>query len=135
MSVALAYERNRLRKCGLNGACVFNPSSRTMQPEALVFDVSTPEKIAKARLSSTLFNAAMNKLCGEFNVSPDWPGFDVLTLDPRLTDHNDRLIELKSSGVASRMQDMTWNEVEDCDFQCASRSLLSLFSGESQIGP
>ncbi len=110
MSVALAYERNRLRKSGLEDATVFDPSSSTMQPEALVFDVSTPEKIAKARLSSTLFNVAMNKLWVEFHVSPEWPGFDVLTLDPRFTDCGDRLIELKSSGVASRIQDMTWNE-------------------------
>ena len=110
MSVVLTYERNRLRKRGLNDACVFDPSCKTLQPGALVFDVSTPEKVARARSLSTLFKAAMNKLSVEFKVSLDWPGFDVLTLDPNLAEYCDRLIELKSSGVASRVQDMTWNE-------------------------
>jgi hypothetical protein len=46
----------------------------------------------------------------EFGVSPEWPGFDILSLDPRREEVPDRLIELKSSGVDARMQEMSWNE-------------------------
>src|SRR5205823_1727677 len=77
---------------------------------ALVFDISSPGKIVRARMASPDFNSAMNRLHREFGVSLEWPGFDVLTLDSRLPDVLDRLIELKSSGVTSRMQEMTWNE-------------------------
>jgi hypothetical protein len=110
MSVALAFERNRLRRSGLHSADVFDPSIESTQPNALVFDISTPDRIARARTSSVQFDSAMKRLHSEFNISPEWPGFDVLTLDPRLPDLLDRLVELKSSGVASRMQEMTWNE-------------------------
>jgi hypothetical protein len=110
MSVALAYELNRLRRSGLNSACIFDPSIGSIQPDALVFDISTPDRISKARVASVKFDSAMKELHSEFGISPEWPGFDVLTLDPRLPYLSDRLIELKSSGVASRTQDMTWNE-------------------------
>jgi hypothetical protein len=110
MSVTLAYERNRLRRAGLGNAKIFNPALESPQAEALVFDVSSPDRIAKARLASVRFDAAMEVLTGDFEVSTDWPGFDVLTLDPVHANLIDRLIELKSSGVASRTQDMTWNE-------------------------
>ena len=110
MTVALAFERNRLRKSGISDAQIFDPENNGDQSNALVFDLSTPDRIARARLASGKFNSAMNTLKDEFGVSPDWPGFDVLTLDPRVPDLLDRLIELKSSGVASRVQEMTWNE-------------------------
>jgi hypothetical protein len=38
------------------------------------------------------------------------PGFDILSLDPRREGTIDRLIELKSSGVSARVQEMSWNE-------------------------
>jgi hypothetical protein len=38
------------------------------------------------------------------------PGFDILTLNPHRGDSLDRLIELKSSGVQARLQEMSWNE-------------------------
>jgi hypothetical protein len=110
MSVALAYERNRLRRSGLTSACIFDPSIGSTMHDAFVFDISNPDKIAKARVASVQFDSAMRQLHSEFKISPEWPGFDVLTLDPRLPNISDRLIELKSSGLASRMQDMTWNE-------------------------
>jgi hypothetical protein len=110
MSVALVFERKRLRRSGLHSAEIFDPSVGSTQPNALVFDISTPDKIAQARAASVEFDSAMNKLHSEFSISLEWPGFDVLTLDPRLPDLLDRLIELKSSGVASRIQEMTWNE-------------------------
>jgi hypothetical protein len=40
----------------------------------------------------------------------EWPGFDVLTLNPANKDEVDRVIELKSSGVCSRFQEISWNE-------------------------
>jgi hypothetical protein len=110
MSVVLAFERNRLRRSGLYSADVFDPSIGSIQPNALVFDISTPDRIAQARTASLEFDSAMNKLHNDFGISLEWPGFDVLTLDLRLPDRLDRLIELKSSGVASRIQEMTWNE-------------------------
>jgi hypothetical protein len=110
MTVALAFERNRLRKSGIHDAQIFDPSANGDQPNAVVFDLSTPDRIARARIASAKFNSAMNTLQDKFGVSPDWPGFDVLTLDPQAPDLLDRLIELKSSGVASRIQEMSWNE-------------------------
>ena len=62
-----------------------------------------------ARSQSNLFNAAIIWL-QQFGVVPDWPGFDILTLDARLPQAVDRMIELKSSGVTSRVQEMPWNE-------------------------
>lgn len=38
-----------------------------------------------------------------------YPGFDILTVDPETHDI-DRLIELKSSGLAIRKVGITWNE-------------------------
>jgi hypothetical protein len=110
MRVALAFERNRLRRSGLQSAEVFDPSIDETQPGAVVFDTSQPDRIARARGASVEFNLAMNRLYSEFGISPDWPGFDILTLDPRTPESLDRLIELKSSGIASRIQEMTWNE-------------------------
>lgn len=110
MWVTLSFERNRLRRAGLASAEIFDPSIDTAQPKALVFDVSSPEKIACARALSTSFATAMERLRQGFQVSVEWPGFDVLTLDPRLSEGLDRLIELKSSGVTSQFQEMSWNE-------------------------
>jgi hypothetical protein len=86
MTVALAFERNRLRKSGIHDAQIFDPSANGEQPNAVVFDLSTPDKIARARIASAKFNWAMNTLQNKFGVSPDWPGFDVLTLDPQAPD-------------------------------------------------
>lgn len=110
MWVAMSFERNRMRRSGLKNAEIFDHSNQALQPEALIFDVSTPDKIASARKFSTLFDASIRHICDNFSVSTEWPGFDVLTLDSRLAHHLDRLIELKSSGVASRVQEMSWNE-------------------------
>jgi hypothetical protein len=110
MSVALSYEQSRLRRLGFLNASVFDPSNEHNQPDVLIFDISSASKIAKARYASGLFDTAIEKLQREHGISPEWPGFDILTLDPRLPNLPDRLIELKSSGVASRIQEMTWNE-------------------------
>ena len=110
MWVALSFEQGRLRRAGLPEARVFDSESATAENHALVFNVSKPELVESARRKSNAFNAAMTWLHEKFGVVPDWPGFDILTLDPRAPDTVDRMIELKSSGVASRIQEMTWNE-------------------------
>jgi hypothetical protein len=109
MWVALAFEQSRLRRSGMAQAAVFDSMVATGQEQALVFNVSKPELVESARSKSNLFNSAIAWL-QHLGVVPDWPGFDILTLDTRLPQHVDRMIELKSSGVASRMQEMTWNE-------------------------
>ncbi|MSP74387.1 MAG: DUF3883 domain-containing protein [Myxococcales bacterium] len=110
MWVALSFEQGRLRRAGLPEARVFDSESATVENQGLVFNVSKPELVESARRKSTAFDAAMTWLHEKFGVVPDWPGFDILTLDPRAPDSVDRMIELKSSGVASRIQEMTWNE-------------------------
>src|SRR5439155_13054440 len=109
MAIALAYERNRLRKAGLT-AEIFDLVAGTNQAEALVFDTSTPAAIDRARTLSRRLDTMMRRLRKEFGISLEWPGFDVLSLDPRQGEFPDRLIELKSSGTDARMQEMSWNE-------------------------
>jgi hypothetical protein len=110
MWVALSFERGRLRRSGLPEAEIFDGENRDTVKQAFVFDVSNPESVEIARSKSPDFSAAMTWLHQSFGVVPDWPGFDILTLDPREPNHVGRMIELKSSGVASRVQEMTWNE-------------------------
>lgn len=110
MWVALSFEQGRLRRGGLSEAKVFDSESATADADVLVFNVSKPELVESARSKSNQFHAAMSWLHDTFGVVPDWPGFDILTLDPQAPNSVDRMIELKSSGVASRVQEMTWNE-------------------------
>ncbi len=109
MYVALAFERNRLRLEGVSDAEIFDLSHRDDQPDALVFDVSTLNAVARARASSKPFEDAFAVL-EKHGLSVQAPGFDILTLNPNRVDHLDRLIELKSSGVSARLQEMSWNE-------------------------
>jgi len=110
MWVALSFEQGRLRDAGLPEAQIFDDENLETLEHALVFDVSNPEMVEIARSKSPNFSAAMTWLHQKFGIVPDWPGFDILTLDLRQPNHVDRMIELKSSGVASRIQEMTWNE-------------------------
>jgi hypothetical protein len=110
MWVVLSFEQGRLRRAGLPEARVFDADSAAIDDHALVFDISKPELVESARRKSKAFNTAMTWLHQEFGIVPDWPGFDILALDPRAPNSVGRLIELKSSGVASRIQEMTWNE-------------------------
>ncbi|MBL7044307.1 MAG: DUF3883 domain-containing protein [Pirellulaceae bacterium] len=109
MWVVLSFEKGRLRRSGLADATIFDVFGSASQDNALLFDVSNPEFVENARSKSNRLNDALNWL-HQFGVVPDWPGFDILTLDNRLPHGVDRMIELKSSGVASRVQEMTWNE-------------------------
>ncbi|MEO1936561.1 MAG: DUF3883 domain-containing protein, partial [Myxococcales bacterium] len=73
------------------------------------------EAIVRARQSCPRFDAALRSLVDQHGTSAEYPGFDILSLntselspDPFLS--ISRLIELKSSGVRARVQEMTWNE-------------------------
>jgi hypothetical protein len=114
MSLAIRYEHLRLSQ--VHPKCtIFNSQNRETWCNALVFDVSTPEAIDMARQSCPTFFTALRSLVDQYGLSAEYPGFDILSLntlgptpDPFLS--IDRLIELKSSGVQARVQEMTWNE-------------------------
>ena len=95
------------------------------QPHALVFDVSSPDRIARARWCSPCFDATLCRLQKDFGVSPEWPGCDLIALDSR-GEVVDRLIELKSSGVDAHIQEMTWNEWQVAAGEMRSRFFLYL---------
>ena len=119
MYVSMTFERIRLQSLGLTTAQVFDYSREEQQPHALVFDVSGPECIEFARKHSSVFDTTMTKLKTDYHISCEWPGFDILTINPQLEHKYDRLIELKSSGVSARTQGMSWNE-----WKCAQNSKL-----------
>jgi hypothetical protein len=110
MAIALSYELMRLRKGRSTEATVFDQALSEAQPNALVFDVSSPICIAKARAACEHFDAAFRRLIQVHGVTAEWPGVDIVTLNPVEKEAVDRLIELKSSGVNSRVQEMSWNE-------------------------
>ena len=109
MNVALTFERNRLQREGLSDAEVLSRADEGEQARAVVFDVSTLAAIERARACSKLFRDAFAVL-ETHGLSVYAPGFDILTLNPRRPQSLDRLIELKSSGVNARLQEMSWNE-------------------------
>jgi hypothetical protein len=109
MAVVLTYERSRLRRTGVPQAMIFDSSSKEEQPHAMVFDVTQPSHIELARSLCRQFDSVFRQLEAH-GVSAEWPGFDVLSLNPTQASGFDRLIELKSSGVSSLVQEMSWNE-------------------------
>ena len=109
MHVALTYERNRLRRESLADAEIFDSQYGAEQPTAVVFDVSTLESLATARDFSPTFREAFANLERQ-GISSQAPGFDILTLNHHRPNGIDRIIELKSSGVNARLQEMSWNE-------------------------
>lgn len=110
MAIVMSYELSRLRKAGALEVTMFDPEHEGPQPNAVVFDVSSPSRIAVARARCSHFDSAFRKLVEAHGVPAEWPGFDVITLSPDNKVDPDRLIELKSSGVCARVQDMSWNE-------------------------
>lgn len=108
MAVAISFECRRLRSAGWTEAGVYDPDTEP-NAHAYVFDVSTKEAIDAARQGSARFGAALDWLAAK-GLKPLSPGFDVLTLDPAGDPVPQRLIELKSSGVNARLQEMSWNE-------------------------
>ena len=106
----MLFRSTRLHALGLTTAEIFDLSREQQQPHALIFDVSSPERIELARKYSSIFDSTMTRLKSEHRISCEWPGFDILTLNPTIEHKYDRLIELKSSGVSARTQGMSWNE-------------------------
>ena len=107
--IAIAYELNRLTKGGGSVAVIAHGEIDGTN-DSLVVEVHTPQAIAQAiaqaiELSSHVKRAM--KTLEALNVSNLYPGFDLLSIrDGRI----DRLIELKSSAVDARVQEMSWNE-------------------------
>jgi hypothetical protein len=108
MFVAMNYEVNRLA-ADLPSASIFDPAVKADQPDACVFDISSPALIALARRHSAVFEEAMQQLIAS-GVHDQHPGCDIMTVRADASDPIDRLIELKSSGQHARTQAMTWNE-------------------------
>jgi hypothetical protein len=109
MFIAMTYERNRLRRQGLPNAEIFEPALDQDQPDARVFDISSPPLISRASERSPVFRRALEYL-HENGVDTQHPGCDILTIGPDPGSPVDRCIELKSSGLHARTQAMTWNE-------------------------
>jgi hypothetical protein len=110
MWIAMSFECNRLKQSGIANAKILDLSWDIEQPDAVVFDLTKPDKIELGRKLSKPLDQALKYLHKQFGVSLEWPGFDVMSIDPSLPNLIDRLIELKSSGVASRVLEMSWNE-------------------------
>lgn len=134
MTLVRRYERVRLLQTNSDCA-VFDSDDQSTFETALVFDVSEPHLIADARRHCPHFEFVMRCLTQPepYGLSGEHPGFDILSL--RSTDVSlgdawgmiDRMIELKSSGVRARVQEMTWNEWKTArDSRLASRFWLYL---------
>jgi hypothetical protein len=106
MSVALRFERHRLRLAGHGEAGIFGDDENLVPS---VFDVSAPEQIERAIAGSKSFRDSFESLM-RLGLDRSYPGFDIMTLRPDRPGTFERLIELKSSGVNARVQAMTWNE-------------------------
>ena len=126
MWVALSFERGRLRRSGLPEADIFNAENPVSVKHALVFNVSKPELVETARSKSAEFSAAMTWLHQNFGVVPDWPGFDILTLDPREPNScgpYDRA-QVVGCGVTHSGNDL--ERVENCEGEHSPRAVLPL---------
>ena len=107
MHVALRFEALRVARGA--GVPESVPTDATRRPpDDRVFDVSSPRDIDRARSASPRFAEAYDDLVASHGLNRHYPGFDILTLDT--SGQVERCIELKSSGVAARVQEMTWNE-------------------------
>lgn len=102
MQIAMGYEVHRLRRAGHDEATDALGGAGT----AVVVDVHSPAAIKQAERASPAAAAALKTL-EQSGISRVHPGFDILTV---VDSAPDRLIELKSSGVDARVQEMSWNE-------------------------
>lgn len=105
MGITLAAERQRLARGGAGDPKVIVDDVATVG-EDLVVAVHSPAAIAAAQRASDVVRRVFDHL-QSLGVSRLHPGFDVLTIRDG---EADRLIELKSSGVDARVQEMSWNE-------------------------
>lgn len=107
MAVAMVYEQNRLNQLLEERVGIFDPLAPW--DRARVFNVSTPEAVRGAKAGSQPFREVLAYLT-DHGLAEDFPGFDILSIDPVQPTRPSRLIELKSSGVNASIQTMTWNE-------------------------
>lgn len=102
MRITFAFEKRRLE----NRIVRVLPGEDAEAADALVVDVSSPTMISAAIEPSTVVKTAFEALAAQ-GISRLHPGFDILTIrDGEI----DRMIELKSSGVDSKVQAVSWNE-------------------------
>jgi hypothetical protein len=105
MRVAMTYEALRLQREG-RSVGVIAAWERETDATSVVVDVSTPAAIADAIARSAMVKDVFDGLRRR-GISELYPGFDVLTI---VEGSIGRAIELKSSGVDARVQNMSWNE-------------------------
>lgn len=120
MQISIAYEARRLERAygsvKIISDGVLQKADDLCAYDTLVVDVHTPAAIARALELSVVVKRVMENL-GASGVSRSYPGFDLLSIRGG---EIDRLIELKSSSVDARVQEMSWNE-----WKSASHSDLS----------
>lgn len=102
MQVTIAYEVHRLATAGRRAGTL----STDGDGRSWVLAVDTPAHIEAAIKRSSVVAEVVDWL-QKRGVSRLHPGFDVLTIEDGAAA---RLIELKSSGVDARVQEMSWNE-------------------------
>lgn len=105
MRITLSYELHRLRLDGKEADIIRQGAVAGPDVDTLIVDVSTPKAVKNAE-QHPVVKSVMHEL-ESAGVSRVYPGCDVITI---VAGNIDRLIELKSSGVDSRVQTMTWNE-------------------------
>ena len=108
MHIALRFEVVRISRLDNHDDQESGSSCQRLRLGQRVFDVSSPMDIARAKDASTTFREAFDTLVSVHGLNRHYPGFDILTLSP--DGEVERCIELKSSGVFARVQEMTWNE-------------------------
>lgn len=118
MRITVAYEILRLRRQGYEKADLLVPGNPVVG-DTFVVDVHTPRHIQEAEEGSQIVKDVMDQLQSS-GVSRLYPGCDLLTVRKGVID---RLIELKSSTVDARVQEMSWNEWKTA----GSNQLRSLF--------
>lgn len=103
MHVTMSFERHRLLKAAARPRAVTEPDD---DAQDWVVAVDTSEHLQEARAASRIVAAVLDRLA-RLGIDRLYPGFDVLTIRAGQVD---RMIELKSSGVDARVQEMSWNE-------------------------
>lgn len=115
MAIVMAFERQRMLRDGAGDVTTLASPGESVSGRNLVLAVHTPAAIKAAETRSDIVKGVLRDLAAN-GVSLIHPGFDVLSIRNGIAD---RAIELKSSGVDARVQEMSWNE-----WKSASRSTL-----------
>jgi hypothetical protein len=118
MMITIAFESRRFD--GRTVAVL--PGKSDDSADVLIVDVSSPATIAAAKDESEVVTTVFEQLELQ-GISSLYPGFDILTI---LDGEVDRMIELKSSGVDSHVQAMSWNEWKTAQGSLQARFWLYL---------